>query len=333
MMVALGMSAPAMAQLPPKYRIFEIVGRPPLQLLPLGAPSAGETDTTRAIINPLVKPTYWKKDGNINFTFQNTGFSNWAEGGASAISVGLNHAYKANYEYDNHSWQNGYFFEYGLSRQDGSEFLKKTVDRFNIYSQYNSKIGPHWSMSAFVRCTTQVAPGYRYSPDQNNPGGEIEIQISDFLSPGRLASSIGMEYKKQTKNKKTNMTALFSPLSGQLTTVLNDSLSSVGAFGVERGKKLRSELGLAFSSRFSTEAIKNVKIENSLDLFANFSTLAAVDVNWETNIVMKVNKHINTRFSTRLIYDEDIPIKRDDGTTGPEVQFRHVLNVGIGFVF
>jgi hypothetical protein len=49
---------------------------------------------------------------------------------------------------------------------------------------------------------------------------------------------------------------------------------------------------------------------------------------------MKVNKYITTSFGTQLIYDEDVLITDENGkTSNSKIQFKHVLNIGIGITF
>ena len=49
-----------------------------------------------------------------------------------------------------------------------------------------------------------------------------------------------------------------------------------------------------------------------------------IDVNWETGLMMKVNKLITASVSTQLVYDDNI-LKR--------TQFKEVLGIGLGYKF
>ena len=81
--------------------------------------------------------------------------------------------------------------------------------------------------------------------------------------------------------------------------------------------------------------MKNVSLETRLQTFANYKTITAVDVNWETLIAMKVNSFLNVTFNTLLIYDEDIPVVVNEttGQTGPRVQYRKIFGVGLTYKF
>ena len=48
---------------------------------------------------------------------------------------------------------------------------------------------------------------------------------------------------------------------------------------------------------------------------------------------MKVNKYISTRIETVLIYDEEVFIKQDDGTSKQAIQLQNLINFGISLDF
>ncbi len=278
------------------------------------------------------KLSFWKADGSLTFTFQTVGLENWAEGGEGAISLGTNFTYNINRETSKTQWLNGIRFDYGFVRQGSVQEFRKADDRLVLHTQYSARLHERWNVSGFARCTTQVSQGFNYAPDPNEPDRDRATLISNILSPGLFSSSFGVEYRVKSAEKKTLFSGMFSPIAGKLTTVLSDTLSKKGSFGVAAGEKMRSELGLNLHSSFQTTVMQNVRFENELNLFANYMTLTAVDVNWEQQIVMRVNKFLTTRIASRMIYDEDILIGRDDGTRAPAVQFRYVVNIGVGFI-
>jgi Protein of unknown function (DUF3078) len=270
--------------------------------------------------------SYWKKGGTIGLNFANVGLSNWAAGGVSSISLGSVVNLSADYTKDVHSWKNSILFAYGVMQQGGSgATFKKTDDNLLISSQYGRNLGgTRWSWVAGGSLRTQVADGYIFAPDPLNPGKETASRISTFLAPGYFVLNTGIEY-----TIKDVFSAKLSPLTWRMTIVNDDALSRIGAFGVQVGEKTRNQFGWSFASTFKKEVIKNVTFQNVVNLFGDYARLGVVVVNWETLLVMKVNKYINTTFGTQLIYDHDVNVKRSDGTVGQAVQFKHVLNVGV----
>ena len=70
------------------------------------------------------------------------------------------------------------------------------------------------------------------------------------------------------------------------------------------------------------------------DFFSNYlHNPQNIDVSWETQIAMKVNKYISFTVQTHLIYDDDIKVPvEENGETrmvGSKVQFKEIAGVGI----
>jgi hypothetical protein len=58
-----------------------------------------------------------------------------------------------------------------------------------------------------------------------------------------------------------------------------------------------------------------------------------IDVNWEVQINMAINKWFSTTLTTNMVYDDDIKIVQKDGSKGSRLQFKEVLGVGVQFNF
>jgi hypothetical protein len=124
--------------------------------------------------------------------------------------------------------------------------------------------------------------------------------------------------------------------------VNDEALSNAGAFGVDPGKKTRSEIGgyirMVYQQTYFKD--KSVSVLSKLDLFSNYQNNPQnIDVSWETIIGLKVNRFITTTITTHLIYDDDIDIgvdRNDDGVidgSGPRTQFKEVIGVGLNVKF
>jgi hypothetical protein len=269
----------------------------------------------------------WTKSGSVGLIFSNVGLENWTGGGVSSISLGLVSNFKVVRETDVSVWDNQIDFAYGGIKQDGNETFRKTDDQLIISSQYGYKISKKWSLSASANFRTQVAPAYTYKTD--SVGNEIRNpRTTNFMAPGYLNSNIGLTYKT---NK--SFTATISPIANKTTFVLDKGVDETG-FGLDEGDKVRAEFGYSLVSNYTKEVMKNVNFTTNLVLFADYENPTEIDVNWETLLAMKVNKYITTSFGTQLIYDEDVLITDENGkTSNSKIQFKHVLNIGIGITF
>lgn len=263
----------------------------------------------------------WNTSGSVALTFANVGLENWAGGGVSSVSLGFVGNYKATRESEKTVWSNQFDLAYGLLKQKGNRTFRKTDDQLIILSQYGYKLNENWLLSGTFNFRSQIAPGYVYSED--NLGNEVRTKISNFLAPGYLTVNTGITYKN-----KDVFTATLAPITLKNTFVLDDDIEET-QFGLDAGKDVRSEFGINLLATFKKEVMENVTFSSNLGLFASYSNLGAIDVNWETLLSMKVNKFINVTFGTQLIYDEDILI---DGKNSL-VQFKHALNVGLGYNF
>jgi len=274
-------------------------------------------------------PSYWTKTASFGLNITNVGLTNWAGGGKSSLAIaGLVKA-NATYSKEQITWVSTFEAGYGLLRQE-DDFnvlqLRKSDDRLILTSKWSKDFGESpWAFTALADFRTQMTDGFEYFYDENNV--LQENVISRLMAPGYLTVALGGEYKPND-----NFYAMASPVSGKVTFVMDDDLSNIGAFGVDTGKTIRTELGAIFNMRWAWNIAENVNYETKLNLFQAYRSGAMVDVMWDNLIEMKVNDYITTTFSTQLIYDEDVLIFSDkDGLTKERVQFKHVLNVGFLF--
>lgn len=270
----------------------------------------------------------WKKGGISTLNLAQTSLINWSAGGNNSIALNGALGLFATYADSLNVWENTLDLGYGLLRQSGYNNLMKTDDRIDLTSKYGRKAFKNFYYAALVNFHTQFAPGYNYPNDS--------IRISNFMAPGYLLGAVGLNY---IPNAYFN--AFFSPLTSKTTFVLDEFLSNQGAFGVEKGERIKAELGgyirLGFAKNdFKDGFFKNISIASKLDLFSNYlKDPQYIDVNWETLLGMKVNDYITVSLNTHLIYDYDIKFDSDgDGDlTGEKarVQFKEIL--GIGFMY
>ena len=135
--------------------------------------------------------------------------------------------------------------------------------------------------------------------------------------------------------KTDNISVFLSPLTGKFTFVTDDDLSAAGAFGVDAGKKMRSEMGAFVKFEGKTDVMKNVSLQTKLDLFSNYlNNPQNIDVDWKILINMKVNEYLSANLVSQLIYDDDIKIlDPDSGESAPRVQFMEMFGAGLSFKF
>lgn len=263
----------------------------------------------------------WTTSGFVGLKLTQGSFSNWATGGNNALAFDLQGTYQADYKYAKHLWQNRIELAYGLNKTKG-EGTKKTSDKIYLNSNYGYEIHKNLYLSALVNFQTQFTQGYDY-------GVSRDISVSEFMSPAYLMTGLGLTW---TPNKY--FTAVFSPLAWRGTFVLNDRLSNEGAYGVKPGKNLLSEFGANLKLEGRYQLMKNITAYSRLDLYSDYLRKPQnIDVNWEVQLNMAINKWFSTNLTTNLVYDDDVWIVQKDGSKKKRVQFKELLGVGLQFNF
>lgn len=263
----------------------------------------------------------WTREGNLGLKLTQVSLTNWAAGGDNSVAFDFQGAYQANYKKGKHLWNNRLELAYGLNRT-GEDGTKKANDKIYLNSNYGYSIAKSWYASAFATFQTQFSPGYDYSISK-------DISVSEFMSPAYLTTGLGFTY-----DPNKIFTVVLSPASWRGTFVLNDRLSDEGAYGVDPGKHLLSSFGANLKGEVRYEFMKNMTVYSRLDLYSDYLHKPQnIDVNWEVQINMAINKWFSTTLTTNLVYDDDVKIAQKDGTKGPRVQFKEILGVGLQFNF
>jgi hypothetical protein len=262
----------------------------------------------------------WKVGGVLRFTLAQAARSNWS-GGGDKNSIGLGSFFSgyAYYKKGRHAWDNTIDLAYGFLNTT-SLGSRKTDDRIDLLTKYGYDIGKKWYLSGLINFRTQFAPGYAY-PNSKNP-----VLTSDFMAPGYLIVSPGLNYMPDDK-----FSFFISPSTLRWTFVQNDSLSAKGSYGVDSGKNVKLEFG-AFSTIMYTRQISpNSVYTGRLDLFSNYEhDPQNVDVNWTNVLAVKVTGILTMSLSFTLIYDNDVPTVKDNGTVaGASPQIQELLGIGL----
>jgi Protein of unknown function (DUF3078) len=258
----------------------------------------------------------WKRSGNFIFLLNQSAFNNeWLGGGTSSIAgnIGLNYDY--NYSSVKSVWDNKLIVAYGLTKQKDQD-MTKSDDRIEFTSLYGKKSGnSNWYYSAFLNFKTQMDSG-----TDAVTGGKI----SHFFSPAYLQVGPGMLWKK-SDNLKVNIAPATSRIifvHKEFTAGLPDGVTY---YGVEGNKTTRFEFGAAVNAYYKATLMANVTMENILNLYSNYlENPQNVDIDYQMNLVMKVNKYISANIAFQAIYDDNA-VKA--------VQVRQVFGLGINYGF
>ncbi|SDK74056.1 Protein of unknown function [Catalinimonas alkaloidigena] len=293
----------------------------PDTLLPYFLPPVDAQEYDLAGLAPyLVTPPdtfhLWQYGSAFDVDFQQISLSNWAGGGQDAISLRGQMRLFGVMDNGVALWENRLDLVYGITRQEQATGIRKTDDNLQFVSKYGYELKGPWHISAGLDFRTQFSPGYRY------PNRDTEVLVSDFLSPGFLLLSLGFEAQQ---NNFYSMR--LSPISGKLTIVRDDSLAA--RYQVVPGEKVRREIGVQVDGSFQRKILENISFNTRATFFSAFDTFGNVDINWESQLELRVNRYVSSKVTTLLIYDDDLNVPRgDDRPPGPAIQFRESVVVG-----
>lgn len=252
----------------------------------------------------------WTKKGIITFLVNQSSFENWIAGGISNVSGALGLNYDFNYQKNDWTWENKLIANFGLTKIKNQD-IQKSSDLLEWNSVVGKKAKGYWYYSAFLNFKTQFADDL----DKDTKGP------TKFLSPGYLQFGPGMLWKK-SDNLKVNI----APATSRLIIVDKDLTEPDKAyFGVEEDKSTRYELGASVGAYYKLDLMKNISMENILNLYSNYlEDPQNVDLDYTMNLVMSVNDFISANLSYQTIYD-------DNAFKG--LQTRQVFGIGINYNF
>ena len=264
----------------------------------------------------------WKLKSLYSLSGTQSSFVNWNAGGRNNISLIGNVTASADYNKDKWNWSSDATLAFGgikyLDDADGVD-LQKTEDKIDLSSIVGMRISKRFLISINTGFKTQFADGFTYPNDS--------IAVSKFMAPGYLNLALGTDYIKDA-----NFSVFGSPFAAKTTFVMDDSLSQLGAFGVEKGEQIRHEFGAFIKLKWNAKLMKNINMKSKIELFSNYlNNPENIDVNAELVFVFRVNSLFSATAQWNLVYDDDINIRDRNGNFGPRTQFKSVLGIGISY--
>lgn len=246
----------------------------------------------------------------LKLNLASTSFVNWRQndGAANNISIGVDYDLERKFSYLSWSYIDQFIFRYGMQKVETQD-IEKTIDFIQYKTKLNYRAINNLYYTAEGTAQTQLTNSY----DKDT------VLASTFLSP--LYTSIGIGASFQT-----NFISVYvSPITGRITTVLNQELADKGFFGVKPatfdanknkltdGENNLVELGLLMEIDWKIEIMKNIKSRQKIRLYSDYrKSFGVYDVDWQSNIEMQVNDLFAVDFRWHIIYDEDVKFYEKD---------------------
>jgi hypothetical protein len=261
----------------------------------------------------VVKDTtkYWTKKGNISLLFNQSSYNKqWLGGGTSNVAGNFGLNYDFNYKKGDVVFDNKFILAYGLSKIKGDEKTAKTDDRLELNSLWGKKASGQWYYSVYFNFKSQLDTGL----DKNDE------RISHFFSPAYFQFGPGMLWKKSN-----NLSVNFAPAAAKAIFVHPHFTEFGPSFGVLQGDSSRFEFGASISAYYKFNVMTNVSIENRLNLYSNYlDNPQNVDIDYQMNVVMKINKYLSANVALQTIYDDN---------SVQAVQVRELFGIGVNYGF
>jgi hypothetical protein len=267
----------------------------------------------------------WTIHGQNTILINQSSFSNWAAGGQNSLAANIVLDYDFNYKKDKWSWDNKAIFGYGLSKQNGLGW-RKNDDRIILNSLLGYQAAKYWLYTFYANFQTQFTNGYNYDASNNR------TLISAPFAPAYLTFGPGFAYKR-SDNFRINL----SPAAIRMTFVSNDSLSSIGSYGVTPGKKSLLEFGASLDAYYKVNIAQNIAFENILKLYSNYLNKPQnIYSDYAANLYMKVNKLVTVNVGVELISDPlaQIPVLKNGVTEYHSLlQVKEIFGAGLTYKF
>lgn len=267
----------------------------------------------------------WTIHGQNTILINQSSFAHWSAGGVNSVALNLVFDYDFNYKKDNWSWDNKAIAGYGISKQNGTGW-RKNDDRIILNSLLGYKAAAkYWLYTFYANFQTQFTKGYNYS----DAGRTL---ISAPFAPAYLTFGPGFAYKKND-----NLRVNISPAAAKVTLVQNDSLASVGSYGVTPGNKSLFEFGASLDAYYKFNLAQNISFENILKLYSNYLKKPGnVYADYTANLFMKVNKLVTVNAGLELISDPNaqIPVQNNGVTEYHSLlQVKQIFGAGLTYKF
>ena len=250
----------------------------------------------------------WTHTGTFNLNVNQGSLQNWAAGGEQntfGISGILN--YGLNYRHGKNTWDN--YFDLALGFQNATSFnrLRKIDDRIDVTSKYGRQVSKNWYVAGLFNFNSQALAGYDY---------QTNTKISNFLTPGKIILSLGMDYRPNE-----NLSIFISPISTRWILKNDTDFFGIDKFGVPAFSKSYNEIGAYFTAKYTKPLNSWATYTGRLDLFSNYKRNPQnVDLFFTNLLVLKFNKWLGSTISVDMIYDDDVISK---------LQLKEIFGLGL----
>lgn len=243
-----------------------------------------------------LKVIYWRHWSSFGINANQSSFSdNWTGGGVNSISVGLLLNHKSDFTRDNTNFVTELMLQYGKQKNKDQQ-PRKNNDRMFWDNKLSLKVSNNWSLFMSLTFESQFDMGLKYGNDN-----EITDTVSNFMAPGYLTESLGVEYKPDN-----TFSLRIGTGTARQTFILDDRLvprNGETRFGVESDRRFRNDLAFQVTANLDRNIARNLNLKSRYNLFANYEELGDPSHRLDATLTASVTRLINVTLSGILLYD------------------------------
>lgn len=301
------------------YDLDELRRKPDPNSLKVEKPEADIRPVTIPLSALDLRVIYWRHWSSFGINANQASFSeNWQGGGVNSISGSALITHKSDYTRNNFNFVTEVGLEYGKVKNK-EQLPRKNRDRIFWDNKLSLKISKNWSLFTSFTFESQFDVGYSYGRDSEGRDSITGI-ISNFMAPGYLTESLGIEYKPDN-----TFSVRFGTGTARQTLVFDDRipLNRDGQrFGVDEGKHFRNDLAFQLTANLDRNLAPNLNLKSRYNLFANYEELSDPAHRLDATLTASVTRLVNVTLSGILLYDSR---QHDD------VQISQTLALGLRY--
>ena len=183
--------------------------------------------------------------------------------------------------------------------------------------KYGYAIAPKLNIAGLINLRSQLFKGYTFPKN-------IKTFASDFMAPGYILLSAGLDYKPVE-----GLSIFISPATARWVIVRDTALSNKGMYGVKPGEKSILEFGAFLTVNYLKEFNKNLTYKGRLDLFSNYrKNPQNIDLFMSNALNIKLSRVLSATWGLDLIYDDDVRLFGDNNTSAG-LQVKSLVGLGL----
>jgi len=274
----------------------------------IGEETIATLDTTFFITEPL---RFWRLESTSSASVNQIARGFWQRDGTgnNLIALDFRNASVANFERGLSTWRTEFNWRYGTQRQAQVGEFFKTNDILSLQSRYGFRASPNLYYSSQFQFETQLTRTFASVTTREE---SRDNYLSNFLSPARLAFSLGMEYR----NTDRSVRLLLSPVTYRTTYVRSPQVSVRERFGVDTISGWLHTFGQMVQLENRHSIRSNITLTSNLMLFLdnlhmNNPASHFLMLDWRLGIDIQLTRYFSLGLEMWTIYDPNTFFDRD----------------------